>query len=146
MLFVLERKETNLLSYATRSSTQFIYDDGVKAPDFESILKDVFNKYRTESRVVVDSNLKDGEVLSLEDNQCHYSWIIWVDTGNGDLVLLSKVNIDFFTDLVISLHHYDSEWISKQMLENDPIYKFLKSAPTYSSKAVSSPKGDYVLA
>lgn len=146
MLFVLERKETNLLSCATRSSTQFIYDDGVKAPDFESILKDVFNKYRTESRVVVDSNLKDGEVLSLEDNQCHYSWIIWVDTGNGDLVLLSKVNIDFFTDLVISLHHYDSEWISQQMLENDPIYKFLKSAPTSLSKAVSSPKGDYVLA
>lgn len=145
MLFVLERKETNLLSYATRSSTQFIYDDGVKAPDFESILKDVFNKYRTESRVVVDSDLRNGEVLSLEDNQCRYSWIIWVDIGNNELTLLSKVNMDFFTDLVISLHHYDSEWISQQMLENDPIYKFLKAAPTSPSKVASSPKGNYII-
>lgn len=144
MLFVLERKEINLLSQTTRSYTRLIHDDGTKAPDFESILKEVFNKYRTESRVMVDSNLKDGEILSLEDNQCHYSWIVWVDKGDGDLILLSKVNMDFFTDLVIALHHYDSEWISQQMLENDPIYKFLKAAPTSSQRTSNSSKGNYV--
>ncbi len=143
MLFVLERKETNLLSQATKSYTKLIHDNGTKAPDFESILKDVFNEYRTESRIVVDSRLKDGEVLTLEDNQCRYTWIIWVDTGNNELTLLSKVNMDYFTDLVITLHHYDSEWISKQMLENDPMYKFLKAAPT--SNTTGNPKGNYII-
>jgi hypothetical protein len=144
MLFVLERKETNLLSNLTRSYTKFIKDDGTKATDFESILKDIFNQYRSEDRVVVDANLKNGEVMALEDNQTHYSWIIWVDSGDKELILLSKLNLDLFTDLVISILHYDSEWISQQMLENDPIYKFLKAAPT--SPSSSNTKSGYVIA
>lgn len=145
-IFILEHKTTNLFTQSIKSEIQPIKTSS-KDPstNLEAALREVFKVNRTDTKPLVDPHLHDGEVMALEDSETRDAWIVWVDTGNRELQLLSKINMDVFTDLVIELRHCDSEWIGQRMLEEDPVYRWLKDSPTVPSTP-SSANGKYVFA
>ena len=95
-----------------------------------SELKSEFDKYRNDKTVLVDPNLKEGEVMKLENDTDFYSWTVWIMDIDNNFSKLSKANINLFTDLVLETRRFDSEWIGQQMMEQDPVLQMLRHAPT----------------
>jgi len=139
MIAFLEHKTTSLLDYSTKSKVDPV------TQGFESVLKATFDRNRSDSKPMVDPDLKSGEVLAFETEVAREAWVFWVDKGSG-LQPLSQADMDLYTDLIIETRRYESEWIGQRMVEQDPVYKWLKSAPTAVPKPPTSSGGKYTLA
>lgn len=109
-----------------------------------SELKKEFDKYRNDKTILADPDLKEGEVMKLENDTDFYSWAVWIMDIDNNFSQLSKVNINLFTDLVLETRRFDSEWIGQQMMEQDPVLQMLRHAPTSMPDKSKSSNG-YVI-
>lgn len=145
MIVLLEHKTTSLLDYSTKSKVESVMIGSKATPDFESVVKATYDRNRSDSKPMVEPDLKSGEVLAFETEMAREAWLFWIDRGSG-LQPLSKANMDLYTDLIIETHRYESEWIGQRMVEQDPVYKWLKNAPTTVPEPPTSSGGKYTFA
>lgn len=145
MIVLLEHKTTSRFDGSIKTKVDPIQCSSKGMPDFESILKGIFTDTRSDSKPMVEPDLKAGEVLAFETEEDREAWIIWIDTGSG-LQPLHHANMDLYTDLIIETRRFESEWIGQRMVEQDPVYQWLKSAPTTPPSPPTSTGRGYTFA
>ena len=111
---------------------------------YQTLLKEEFKKIRDKETVMVDPDLKAGEVMAFQSSHYRHSFVLW-SVSYKEPELLSKADIDLFTDLVLDCRKFESEYIGQEMLEQDPVYQMLKHLPV-AKEAPTTSTGGYVFA